>query len=75
MVAEAVRDKSGALVRDQHGPGTRPMAASAMSSGEAPSGVTGAETRVTVLGHVQRGGVPTWFDRLVASAFGIHAVD
>ncbi|HEC90377.1 MAG TPA: ATP-dependent 6-phosphofructokinase [Alphaproteobacteria bacterium] len=36
---------------------------------------TGAETRVTVLGHVQRGGVPTSRDRLIASAFGVRAVD
>lgn len=36
---------------------------------------TGAETRVTVLGHVQRGGAPTPRDRLFASAFGVRAVD
>ncbi|MBF0561042.1 MAG: ATP-dependent 6-phosphofructokinase [Alphaproteobacteria bacterium] len=35
----------------------------------------GAETRVTVLGHVQRGGVPSSRDRVIASAFGVHAVD
>jgi ATP-dependent phosphofructokinase / diphosphate-dependent phosphofructokinase len=28
-----------------------------------------------VLGHVQRGGQPTWDDRLIASAFGVRAVD
>ena len=43
--------------------------------GEALARLTGAETRVTVLGHVQRGGQPTWDDRLIASAFGVHAVD
>jgi 6-phosphofructokinase 1 len=36
---------------------------------------TDAETRVTVLGHVQRGGTPSARDRLFASAFGVHAVD
>ena len=36
---------------------------------------TGAETRVTVLGHVQRGGTPASLDRIMASAFGVHAVD
>lgn len=36
---------------------------------------TGAATRVTILGHVQRGGAPTPRDRLMATAFGIHAVD
>ncbi|MBF0324884.1 MAG: ATP-dependent 6-phosphofructokinase [Alphaproteobacteria bacterium] len=34
-----------------------------------------AETRVTVLGHVQRGGQPGPRDRMIASAFGVHAVD
>lgn len=34
-----------------------------------------AETRVTVLGHVQRGGQPSAQDRLLGLAFGIHAVD
>ena len=37
--------------------------------------ITNAETRVTVLGHVQRGAQPTHRDRLIASAFGVHAVD
>lgn len=37
--------------------------------------MTGSETRVTVLGHVQRGCPPTFTDRLIASAFGVHAVD
>jgi 6-phosphofructokinase 1 len=36
---------------------------------------TGYETRVTVLGHVQRGGQPTSLDRMIGSAFGVHAVD
>ena len=36
---------------------------------------TKAETRVTVLGHVQRGAPPTHRDRLIASAFGVYAVD
>ncbi len=36
---------------------------------------TGFETRVTVLGHVQRGSSPTYNDRLLASAFGVKAVD
>lgn len=36
---------------------------------------TGIDTRVTLLGHVQRGGSPTTQDRLLASAFGVHAVD
>jgi 6-phosphofructokinase len=33
------------------------------------------ETRVTVLGHLQRGGVPTPFDRILATRFGTHAAE
>ncbi len=36
---------------------------------------TGFETRVTVLGHTQRGGSPTAFDRVLATRFGILAAD
>ena len=35
----------------------------------------GIETRVTVLGHVQRGGTPTAFDRILATRFGVSAVE
>ena len=36
---------------------------------------TGFETRVTILGHIQRGGSPTAFDRVLATRFGIAAID
>lgn len=36
---------------------------------------TGIETRVTILGHLQRGGTPTAFDRVLATRFGVAAVD
>ena len=36
---------------------------------------TGFETRVTVLGHVQRGGTPTEFDRVLATRYGYHAAE
>src|SRR5207244_5266884 len=36
---------------------------------------TGFETRSTVLGHIQRGGSPTAFDRVLATRFGVHAAD
>jgi 6-phosphofructokinase 1 len=39
------------------------------------AGRTGKEARATVLGHVQRGGSPTAFDRVLATRFGLHAVD
>ncbi|MFG3031536.1 6-phosphofructokinase [Streptomyces sp. NPDC048253] len=36
---------------------------------------TGNEARTTVLGHVQRGGTPSAFDRWLATRFGLHAID
>ncbi|MDA8357225.1 MAG: ATP-dependent 6-phosphofructokinase [Actinomycetota bacterium] len=36
---------------------------------------TGYESRVTALGHIQRGGTPTAYDRVLASRFGVAAVD
>ncbi len=35
---------------------------------------TGKEARCTVLGHIQRGGTPTAFDRVLATRFGVHAI-
>jgi ATP-dependent phosphofructokinase / diphosphate-dependent phosphofructokinase len=37
--------------------------------------LTGFEARVTVLGHLQRGGTPTAFDRVLATRFGVAAAD
>ena len=36
---------------------------------------TGAESRAVVLGHIQRGGTPTAYDRVLATRFGLQAVD
>lgn len=48
---------------------------SATSYAEVIKQRTGWETRVTVLGHIQRGGSPTAFDRMLASRMGAAAVD
>ena len=37
--------------------------------------ITGIETRATVLGHIQRGGSPSGFDRVLATRLGLHAAD
>ncbi|KPU43447.1 6-phosphofructokinase [Oxobacter pfennigii] len=37
--------------------------------------ITGLDTRVTILGHIQRGGSPTAFDRILASRLGARAVE
>ncbi|MDR1034134.1 MAG: 6-phosphofructokinase [Bifidobacteriaceae bacterium] len=42
---------------------------------DAIASLTGFDTRLTVLGHVQRGGIPTPFDRILGSRFGVAAVD
>ena len=36
---------------------------------------TGFESRVTILGHIQRGGTPTAFDRVLATRFGVAAIE
>jgi ATP-dependent phosphofructokinase / diphosphate-dependent phosphofructokinase len=36
---------------------------------------TGEESRAVVLGHVQRGGTPTAYDRVLSTRFGLHAID
>lgn len=48
---------------------------SGVEIGEKIKQATGWETRVTVLGHVQRGGSPTAFDRVLASRMGAKAVE
>ena len=37
--------------------------------------MTGYETRVSVLGHIQRGGTPTAYDRMIGTQFGVKAVE
>lgn len=48
-------------------------AGSAVAIGEKIVAVTGLDTRVSVLGHIQRGGSPSVFDRILASTLGEHA--
>ena len=75
VVAEAVKDMTGQHVQRQHTTGGVTYGGIGQALGDALARMTGAETRVSVLGHVQRGSQPTWSDRMIASAFGVHAVD
>jgi 6-phosphofructokinase 1 len=75
VVAEAVPDPAGAPVTKAEARGAARYGGIGQILGAAIAERTGAETRVMVLGHAQRGGQPTWDDRLIASAFGVHAVD
>jgi phosphofructokinase-like protein len=75
VVAESVKGPAGETITymDAHGQ-SRYGGIGALIAQEIGSR-TGAETRVTVLGHVQRGGSPSPLDRVLASAFGVYAVD
>jgi 6-phosphofructokinase 1 len=75
VVSEAVKTADGTKVhKDYHG-GEKRFGGIGDYVAFKIADSTGAETRVTVLGHVQRGSMPSWRDRLIASAFGAHAVD
>jgi ATP-dependent phosphofructokinase / diphosphate-dependent phosphofructokinase len=75
VCSEAARPVDGSAVRQKvEGGGTRYGGVGHVLS-EQISKATGAESRVTVLGHVQRGGTPSPRDRIIASSFGVHAVD
>ena len=50
-------------------------AASGLDIGRTIKEKTGFDTKVTILGHIQRGGTPTAFDRTIASRLGARAVD
>jgi 6-phosphofructokinase 1 len=75
VVSEAVRTVEGRMLKVEHSGGARRFGGIGQYIAELIAGATGAETRVTVLGHVQRGCPPSAQDRLIGSAFGVHAVD
>jgi ATP-dependent phosphofructokinase / diphosphate-dependent phosphofructokinase len=78
VVAEGAKPVGGGvvvkqIVKDSTDPirlgGVGQMLASRIEEG------TGLESRVTVLGHLQRGGTPTAFDRILATRFGVKAAE
>jgi ATP-dependent phosphofructokinase / diphosphate-dependent phosphofructokinase len=75
MVAEAVKMETGEPVLTRHVGGHAGYGGIGHYIAHRIEQITGAETRVTVLGHIQRGGMPSARDRIIASAFGVHAVD
>ena len=75
VVAEAVRTLDGEPMQTVHTGGSLTYGGIGHYVGEKIAQLTGAETRVTVLGHVQRGGMPSARDRLMGSVFGVRAVD
>ncbi|MGH9064943.1 MAG: 6-phosphofructokinase [Acidimicrobiales bacterium] len=78
VVAEGARPKEGTLVIrslevDQFGHERLGGIGSVLA--EEIERRTGFEARVTILGHVQRGGTPTAFDRVLATRFGVAAME
>jgi 6-phosphofructokinase 1 len=75
VCAEGVRLSSGEPIAHAFADGEVRYGGVGAAIGEMIAKTTGAETRVTVLGHVQRGGAPNAFDRILASSLAAHAVD
>ena len=75
VVSEAVKTQDGSAVHKEFADGQKRFGGIGEYVSDQIANATGAETRVTVLGHVQRGSPPSWRDRMVAAAFGVHAVD
>ncbi len=75
VVSEAVKDVEGEALEHEFADGQRRFGGVGAYISDLIAENTGAEARVTVLGHVQRGSMPSWRDRMVAAAFGVHAVD
>ena len=75
VVAEAVKKEDGSKATIKFIDGEVRLGGIGTYLGDEIYKTTNYETRVTVLGHVQRGAQPTHRDRLIASAFGVYAVD
>ena len=74
-VAEGTKPAEGTLVvREKDVKRTDPVRLGDLV-GQKITEMTGLETRVTVLGHLQRGGSPTPFDRILGSRFGTKALE
>lgn len=76
VVAEGARPRGGDYtVQDPHPGGVLPrLGGVSYKIGQQLEQRLGWETRVTVLGHLQRGGTPTAYDRVLATRFGVFAV-
>jgi 6-phosphofructokinase 1 len=77
VVAEGAHSKDGraALIEEAHGSAPERLGGEGMRVAGQLEQLTGKETRYVVLGHLQRGGTPTAFDRTLATRFGGKAVE
>ena len=77
VVAEGAKPKGGKLsvMEEAHGGYVERLGGAGMFCAAELAKLTGKETRYVVLGHLQRGGAPTAFDRTLATRFGGKAVE
>jgi 6-phosphofructokinase 1 len=77
VVAEGAFPAGGklALLEEAHDGHVERLGGIGAKVADALGTLTGKETRSVVLGHLQRGGAPTSFDRVLATRFGGKAVD
>jgi len=75
VVSEAVKTTSGETITTENFGGQKRLGGVGHIIGAEIAEACNAETRVTVLGHVQRGGQPTAQDRMLGQAFGVKAID
>ena len=76
VVAEGAELPTGELVHQDSGDSRKQVRLGGIGNivGQEIEKRLGKETRTVVLGHLQRGGAPTTFDRVLATQFGAHAV-
>ena len=78
IIAEGAKPRGGAVVvKRKVADGSEPIRLGGVSFklGEAIEARTGLDTRAVVLGHLQRGGTPTPFDRVLGTQLGTKAID
>jgi len=77
VAAEGARPIGGSYTVQEHASGSSAERLGGVGATVAKEleQLTGKETRCTVLGHLQRGGTPTSFDRTLATRFGARAVE
>lgn len=75
IVSEAVKTPDGKPAQMEYADGEKRYGGISHYLCAKLAEVSGVEARTTILGHVQRGGAPTYTDRMIASAFGVRAVD
>jgi 6-phosphofructokinase 1 len=78
VIAEGAKPKDGTITSTQGAQGSEHVRLGGVAytlSKQLKDAGCKAEIRETVLGHVQRGGTPSAFDRVLASVFGVHAFE